>query len=202
MPGSPRSPERMTSTQVARRQKVLRAVIELVRDGADEELAMKDIADHSGVALGTIYRYFSSKDHVLAAALVEWARGLDPPGRRLGPEADPAERLNALLRRALRAYEREPAFAKLLIYVASSTDPFASESYAELGSVVFAALDRAADEGIHQEDRDDVMAIIGAVWYQGLTDWTRGRRTIADVRASLEAAVRLLVAHHVVLGRR
>ena len=38
---------------------------------------MKDVAERSGVALGTIYRYFSSKDHVAAAALLEWARSLD-----------------------------------------------------------------------------------------------------------------------------
>jgi AcrR family transcriptional regulator len=191
----------MTSTQVARRQRVLRAVVDLVRAGADEELSMKDIADRSGVALGTIYRYFSSKDHVLAAALVEWARGLDTPGRRPATDLEPSDRLNAVLRRALRAYEREPAFARLLIYVASSTDPFASEAFGELGTVVFGALDRAGDEGIRPEDRDDVMAIIGAVWYQGLTEWTRGRRSIADVRASLEAAVRRLVGQPATIAR-
>src|SRR5437879_5211558 len=114
-PGSPRSPERMTTTQVARRRRVLHAVIELVGSGANEEMSMKDIADRSGVALGTIYRYFSSKDHVLAAALVEWARGLDQPGRRPAADLPPADRLIAVLRRALRAYEAEPAFARLLI---------------------------------------------------------------------------------------
>ncbi len=71
---SPQPVETMSSTQLARRQRVLDAVLELILDGADEDMQMKEIADRSNVALGTIYRYFSSKDHVLAAALVEWTR--------------------------------------------------------------------------------------------------------------------------------
>ena len=74
---SPQPVETMSSTQLARRQRVLDAVLELILDGADEDMQMKEIADRSNVALGTIYRYFSSKDHVLAAALVEWTRGLE-----------------------------------------------------------------------------------------------------------------------------
>jgi AcrR family transcriptional regulator len=37
---------------------------------------MRDVAACANVALGTIYRYFVGKDHLLAAALVEWARDL------------------------------------------------------------------------------------------------------------------------------
>ena len=33
---------------------------------------MKLVAERSGVALGTTYRYFASKEHLLASALVEW----------------------------------------------------------------------------------------------------------------------------------
>ena len=29
------------------------------------------------VAMGTVYRYFTSKDHLLAAALVDWVEQLD-----------------------------------------------------------------------------------------------------------------------------
>ena len=192
-PGLSLAPERMTSTQVERRGRVVQAVVELVREGADEDLSMKDIADRSGVALGTIYRYFSSKDHVLAEALVEWARGLERPARRAAADVSPVERVGAVLRRALRAFEREPAFARLLLYVSASSDPYASKAFGELATVVFGTLGAAAAGGIRPGDRDDVMAIIGAVWNQGLAEWTRGRRSMADVRSSLEAAVRLLV---------
>jgi AcrR family transcriptional regulator len=44
-----------------------------------------------------MYRYFSSKDHLVAAALVHWARGLDQGVSRRAPRGTPADRLTAAL---------------------------------------------------------------------------------------------------------
>ena len=75
---APQSPDSMTAAQLVRRQRLVTTVIELISAGdalAPEDIQMKEIADRSGVALGTVYRYFSSKDHLLAAALLQWASG-------------------------------------------------------------------------------------------------------------------------------
>lgn len=66
----------MTSRQLVRRAKVLEAVIDLIADVGAEAVQMRDVAQRSGVALATVYRYFSSKDHLLAAALEEWQKRL------------------------------------------------------------------------------------------------------------------------------
>ena len=54
------------------------------------------------VALGTLYRYFVSKDHLFAEALVAWAAGF---GDDLGAPSDgrTVEKVKALYRRAVRA---------------------------------------------------------------------------------------------------
>ena len=59
---------------------------------------MRDVAASAEVALGTIYRYFPSKDALLAAAMLEWMEDLE---RRVTQRA-PAGRhdLGARLRRA------------------------------------------------------------------------------------------------------
>ena len=85
----------MTPLQLERRERLLDAVIALVAEGHDDEMQMKDIADRAGVALGTVYRYFSSKDHLVAAALVRWAESLEhvPPWSRPSrPVGRPARR--------------------------------------------------------------------------------------------------------------
>jgi AcrR family transcriptional regulator len=181
----------MTSGQLARRQRVLDAVVELVSAGSDEDLQMKEIADRSGVALGTIYRYFSSKDHVMAAALVEWTRGLE---RRIesnsGPNGSAADQLVAIFRQALKAYQRHPTFARLLIFVANSSDPFASECYRQMGPVVFATFD---PPDLDIDTRQHVLTLVGALWYHELVEWVKGRRSIDQVRTSLEGAARFLL---------
>jgi AcrR family transcriptional regulator len=187
----PQPIETMTASQLARRARVLDAVVEMVSAGADEDMQMKEIADRSGVALGTIYRYFSSKDHVMAAALVEWTRGLEQRlvGRRT-PNGSPADQLVEIVRLALRAYQRYPTFARLLIFVANSSDPFASECYRGMGTVVFSTFD-APD--LDEETREQVLTLIGALWYHELVEWTNGRRSIDEVQQSLERAARYLL---------
>jgi AcrR family transcriptional regulator len=187
------SPDSMTPNQLARRRRLLEAVPELVADGYDDDMQMKDIAERSGVALGTIYRYFSSKDHLVAAALVEWARGLDQGvSRRAAVVGAPAERLTAALHQALRAYQRSPAFARLLVLVANSTDPNASACYAEMGPVVFDALGQVIGD-VDADRRERVMHVIGAVWYHCLVEWTIGRMTIEQVDETLDSACHLVL---------
>jgi len=190
---SPQSVEAMTPNQLVRRAKLLEAVIDLVADGYDEDMAMKDIADRAGVALGTVYRYFSSKDHLIAAALVEWAGPLGERSRRHPlPPGPPDVRLAAVLRQALRAYQRQPAFARLLVFVANSTDPFASDCYRQMGPVVFGALGRSISD-VEADTRDRVLVVIGAVWYHCLVEWTGGRMSIADVNETLTSTCTLLL---------
>jgi AcrR family transcriptional regulator len=196
---SPHTVEAMTPSQLARRQRVLDAVLDLVYAGADEDMQMKEIADKSGVALGTIYRYFSSKDHLMAAALVEWTRGL---ATRLGAggavDGSPADQLIAIFRQALRAYQRHPTFACLLIFVANSPDPYASACYREMGPVVFSTFDAS---GLDTATRDQVLALVGALWYHELVEWVNGRRAIDEVQTSLERAARFLLPDSTAIRR-
>ena len=188
----PQAVATMTAAQLERRQRVIDAVVELVASGRVDDWGMKDVAERSGVALGTIYRYFSSKDHLAAAALRAWATTLDArPGASAGDT--PADRLVAILRQAVRAYQRQPAFARLLMMTATSTDPFASECYAEMGASVYTTLGTALD-GLDPDERRRVLDVIGAVWYQALIEWVNDRKTIGQVHEALESAARLVLA--------
>ena len=66
------------------RQKVLAAVLELVAEGSLDELSVPAVAQRSGVSLATIYRYFPTRDELLAAAAAEPSRQAlsQPPAPR------------------------------------------------------------------------------------------------------------------------
>ena len=93
----------------------------------------------------------------------------------------------------MRAYQRQPAFARLLMMTATSTDPFASECYAEMGASVYTTLGTALD-GLDPDERRRVLDVIGAVWYQALIEWVNDRKTIGQVHEALESAARLVLA--------
>ena len=48
------------------------AAMALGLDGGYDAVQMRDVAARADVAMGTVYRYFTSKDHLLAATLVYW----------------------------------------------------------------------------------------------------------------------------------
>src|SRR3954454_16754396 len=100
---------RRARNQAVRRKRVIEAAVALAADGGYEAVQMRDVADRAGVALGTLYRYFPSKDQLLVAALGEWATTLEQRLKQKPPPGDtPAARVIDVLQRASRALEREP----------------------------------------------------------------------------------------------
>lgn len=192
-PVGPWPVDEMTPRQLARRAALLDAVIELVDEGRAEDLSMKEIADRAGVALATMYRYFSSKDHLVAAALLAWATPLaQRVERRPPPEGPSGDRLAFVLRQALAAYQRRPVFARLLVLVANSTDPHASACYTQMGEGVYGVLAREI-VGVDDDTRDRVLKVVGAVWYHCLVEWVNGRMTMDEVNDTLTSTATLLL---------
>ena len=193
---APQSPDSMTAAQLVRRQRLVTTVIGLISAGdalAPEDIQMKEIADRSGVALGTVYRYFSSKDHLLAAALLQWAgaledRTMQQPTTGLGP----SDRLSAVLHQAIRAYAKQPMFARVLVLVANSADPYASECYAQMGAVVYPALGQALGQ-IDADTRGRILDVIGAVWYHCMVEWVNNRMTLQQLTEMLDSSCELLL---------
>jgi AcrR family transcriptional regulator len=56
------------------RQRIVRAVLDLVGEGAFDELSVPQVARRSGVSLATIYRHFPTRDDLVAAAAEEPVR--------------------------------------------------------------------------------------------------------------------------------
>jgi AcrR family transcriptional regulator len=184
----PTAPETMTPNQRARRLRVVDAVLAMIRDGGVDDLQMRELAERSGVALGTVYRYFSSKDHVVAAALVEWAGELDQRMTRTPPPGATMEaRLKAVLRSGVRAFQRDPEFARVMIMAGSSDDPHAGECYRLMGDTVQGVMRRAVD-GLSDDDQTKVLGVVSAVWYVALIEWVKGRLTIDEVYERLDGA--------------
>lgn len=194
---SPRPVEAMSPRQLERRKSLIEAALTLVNETGVERLQMKQVCERSGVALGTAYRYFSSKDHLLAAAIADWHRLLldDLVAEQRGSRRGVAEtdRVVRFVRNGMRAYQRQPQLARLRVAVAASTDPFASETLQSLARADGAALD-AVSPSLPPAAGELVRHIVGHSWQGELTSWVTGRTTLDDARRRLEGVVRLVLA--------
>ena len=183
---------RRARNQAVRRQRVIDAAVELAAAGGYEAVQMRDVAERADVALGTLYRYFPSKDQLLVAALGERAGLLEQRLKQRPPAGEsPADRVIDVLRRASRALEREPRVTAAMVTALSSPDPDAAttklEVYETLRSIIGGAV---AAEAI--DSTDDVVHVLGYVWFAALVSWVGGMRP--DLMADeLELAARLLL---------
>jgi TetR/AcrR family transcriptional regulator, cholesterol catabolism regulator len=186
----------LTERQAARRDRVLKAAIALASSGGYDAVQMRDVAAKARVALGTLYRYFSSKDHLLVSCLGQWTKEFQQRIDVNPPTGDsPADRVVDVLQRAARALERSPnlmaAFVTGLTSL-SSEDPVglaeATTVYSQLHEFVTNAMD-----GDEVENREAVVRVIGEVWLATLIASVRGWARPGQMAEDLEAAVRLLL---------
>jgi TetR/AcrR family transcriptional regulator, cholesterol catabolism regulator len=167
--------------------------LELLRDHDYARIQVRDVADRADVALGTVYRYFPSKDHLFGEALVQWAATLRTGiTRRPLTGKNPGARLEEVLHRSVRAFSRHPQMAKLVSRFEVSEDPFATQVLDRLKSTTSAVyLDALA--GVDHEVATKTMRVAESVLDATLRSWSAGRLTVDDVYAALSEAVELLV---------
>ena len=187
------APRPLTRAQEARRQRVVDSAIELALEGGYEAVQMRDVAARAHVAMGTVYRYFTSKDHLLAAALVHWVEQLDArlaqaPARGRTASA----RVLDVLDRALRAMSRQPKLVAAVFMALASPDPSAVECQKQITALMDGIITRAIGER-RPRDHAERTRRIGHVWYSALVGWVNGWSDMARVHDELAVAVRLLL---------
>jgi TetR/AcrR family transcriptional regulator, cholesterol catabolism regulator len=190
---TPTLTQTLTQAQQARRDRIVEAGLTLLAERDYEKIQVKDVAVEAKVALGTLYHYFSSKEHLFAEVLVRWAGTLRTNISRHPLRGDTdAERLAQVINRSVRAFQRQPSLARLVATLETSSDPYATEILARLA----ATTNDIYVEAIHDLDpatAQRVVSVIDAVLAARLRSWVAGRIGIADVADDLTDAIALLL---------
>jgi AcrR family transcriptional regulator len=186
-------PRTLTRAQQARRQRVIDAAMSLALEGGYEAVQMRDVAARADVAMGTVYRYFTSKDHLLAASLVHWVEQLDSRLAQSPAQGDsPAERVIDALDRALRSMGRQPTLVGAVFTALASPDPAAIECQQQVSVLMEGIITRAIGEP-QPQDISDRARILGHVWYSALVGWVNGWSNMNRVHDELVVAIGLLL---------
>ena len=182
-----------TESQRDRRQRILLAATRLLEDREYERIQIRDVADEAGVALGTLYRYFPSKEQLFANVLLEWATSYEAAlARRPQAGGSDAERLKHALRASVRAFEKHPNFFGLIAVLEVVQDPQVAGPYAAYAERVEAALAGTLVD-LDPDDRAVITTTVLALLGSLLRRWSHGRYSLAEVRRRLDRAVELLL---------
>jgi AcrR family transcriptional regulator len=184
----------LTKSQAARRERVILAALQLASEGGYEAVQMRDVATRANVALGTIYRYFASKDALLASAMVHWMAELErkvterpPKGRRT------SERVLDVLSRAVRGMDREPQLGRAVVAALMAGDPAGVAALESSTESLARIMQPAFPDGVDPDLEASVAKVLGHVWWSTLVAWANGMGDMAWVSAELSQAVHLVV---------
>jgi AcrR family transcriptional regulator len=185
-----------SAAQRDRRKRILDATIDLASKGGFDAVQMRAVADQADVALGTLYRYFPSKIHLLVSALGREFERAEAARREVEIPGDSAsERVINVLKGTTRGLQSSPHLTEALTRAFMFADASVQAEIHQVGMLLSTMLTRAMHPGRAEPTDDDVAItrIIGDVWLAALVGWVTGRMTAAETGAHIERAVRLIL---------
>ncbi|MGP3979671.1 TetR family transcriptional regulator [Streptomyces sp. KR80] len=189
---SPAAP--LTERQEARRRRILHASAQLASRGGFDAVQMREVAEISSVALGTLYRYFPSKVHLLVATMQDQLQHLHETLRKRPPTAqEPSARVAETLMRAFRAMQREPHLADAMVRALTFADRSVSPEVDTVSRLTTAIiLDAMGLEAPPTPEQLSAVRVIEHTWHSALVTWLSGRASIAQVKIDIETVCRLI----------
>ncbi|MFP6580070.1 MAG: TetR family transcriptional regulator [Myxococcota bacterium] len=181
-----------------RAQRIVDTAVELAEQGGFEAVRLRDVAAEAGVALGTLYRRFRSKEDLLVAALEIEMTALEERLVQTPIRGTSAfERVVRFFDFATRALCRRPNLARACIRASSCGDPEVAQRVANFQKrgrrLIRTAL--AGDDPKTPRIAADCATTLQLVWMGSLVGWSGNLHSQADViRHTRDAAARVLAS--------
>jgi len=177
-----------------RRKRILDTTLALASKGGYDAVQMRTVAERADVALGTLYRYFPSKIHLLVSGLArEFERTEEKLDRTPIPGETPYDRMLYVLGRITRSMQREPMLTEAMTRAFMFADPSAAAEVNTVARLMEHMLTKAMHDGEPSGDDIAIARVIGDVWLSNLVAWVTRRASANDVSNHLELAARLLL---------
>jgi len=177
-----------------RTRQILDVAIELAEEGGFETLRMRDVAAQAGVALGTFYKRFRSKEDLLVAALQLAIEEMEERMARRPVDGDDAySRVADYFQTATRRFCAKPNLAKAALRAVTSGDVDIAEKvmrfHGRTTELILAAI-VGAKASISDHDKE-VAVMLQHVWFAALVIWSGGLRDVDEVIETMRSAAGL-----------
>jgi TetR/AcrR family transcriptional regulator, cholesterol catabolism regulator len=183
-----------SAAQRERRKRILDATLALASKGGYDAVQMRSVAERADVALGTLYRYFPSKIHLLVGALIEeFEQMQERLDRKPIPGETPTDRMLYVLSLVTRNMQRDPMLTEAMTRAFMFADPSAATEVNTVARQMVRMFTKAMNDGEPSADDIAIARVIGDVWLSNLVAWVTRRASADDVSSRLELAARLLL---------
>tara|TARA_Y100001934_G_scaffold263184_1_gene338587 strand:- start:515 stop:1090 length:576 start_codon:yes stop_codon:yes gene_type:complete len=175
-------------------QRIIAAAFELAQTGGFEAVRLRDVAARSGVALGTLYKRFRSKEDILVGALELLAQRYEEGDLTHHIEGSNAEdRVVTLLTTLTEAMFSSPNFAKALLRAVASGVPSVAEKVGAYRGRMTGLILQSMEVQGDDERGMRVAIILQHVWFAAMVGWMSGLRDEEGIIEELRPTVQLLL---------
>ena len=169
-----------------RRNKILDVAVDLAEEGGFDNVRQRDVAANAGVALGTLYKSFRSKEDLLSAALEREAEQLERRMEDNPAKGDTAlDRVLNVFQLMTKALTKKPNYARAVLRaMASGVPEVASNIAAYQGRVhgmLIAAMRGVGRLGFTEmtqspptEQENTLSFLLQQLWFASLVGWSAG----------------------------
>lgn len=186
-----------SAAQAERRRRIIDATLALASKGGFDAVQMRAVADRADVALGTLYRYFPSKIHLLVSGLAhEFERSQAKLTKMTIPGDTAYERVLFVLGRTTRSLQRDPNLTEAMTRAFMFADASVTAEVHTVGMLIermFTHAMHGAEERPATDDEKAIAHVICDVWLASLVAWVTGRASASDVAREMELAARLIL---------
>ena len=183
-----------TPAQRQRRDLILDTAVSLVEERGPDGFQVREVVERSGVALGTIYRYFPSKAYLIAEALDRATSDLRErlaAATRDGRSTDPAARVAVLLRIVAESIERRPGNARASLQLMLSADPIAEVAQHDFRDAFGTALEVALAD-VEPSLATDLTVVASSLLTEHVVAVATGRPSVGGTELQMERGIRVL----------
>ncbi len=177
--------------QMERRQRILDAAKKLLQGNHYESIQIRDVASEAQVALGTLYRYFSSKEHLYANVVYDWSVPFGAADAAWPENLSTTERVAQRLQQALAAFEKRPNFYETILMLRTSSDPDVRDLMQQLALLLEEPF-RSDFSTLSRDEAADITAMVWAVLMDMAGRLLAGNHTLQDASRVLVRFVEMI----------
>jgi len=188
----------------ARRNKILDVAVDLAAEGGFDNVRQRDVAANAGVALGTLYKSFRSKEDLLSAALDREAEQLERRMEDNPAKGDtPIERVLNVFQLMTKALTKKPNYARAVLRAMASGVPEVASNIAayqgRVNGMLIAAMRGVGRLGFTEltqspptEQESTLSFLLQQLWFASLVGWSAGLIDHTAIVEQLRVAGELL----------
>ena len=198
---------RLAASQAKRMRRIVDEAVRLADEGGFEAVRLRDVAEAADVALGTLSKYFPSKEDLLLFIVNEGTEQLERVvvARPLRGETA-VERITSLFARATRGLVERPELSRAALRSIAAGgrggEVQVAAFHLRMTRLTVAALrgeqpaiDRPLSELVGTDRERQIALVLSQVWYAALLGWAGGLHPVRVVTERVRDTANLILGN-------